>query len=220
MRKERNENPKDYKVRLQYHAEKYFDEFKGSNPLETLVLAFKACLDSAKGDLYADPWKIRKFCVDNSCNNKKMREIIMQMRRMCKTLENYNIPGSKTDRITCEYVYQPNTVVPVKIVTPKLAKCLIRGYKGMLLTRSGMFHIISPDGHVVQLDTMKCVFKGSDLSQNYIPLSEVQFKGKKGMTIMISLWVPVDLHQPSFIDNYDSDDDDYYTKKASIMGIK
>jgi HrpA-like RNA helicase len=182
-RRTKGERPIEYKMRIDEHKQEFFSEFIQGDPLSSLLIAFKKCLDEGDG-LNISFKTMKKWCKDNSCNNKKMRETVVQMKRMQKLLFSLN------DECLCEYEKIDDEVLKMM---PKLTQCLHRAYSGILLTNH--YHsMIAVDGRIVQLDTMKTLSTHNIISTNYIPLSEIQIKDAKGrITILISLWLPLDI---------------------------
>jgi len=183
IRKNKGERPIEYKMRIDEHKQEFFSEFIQGDPLSSLLIAFKKCLDEGDG-LNISFKTMKKWCKDNSCNNKKMRETVVQMKRMQKLLFSLN------DECLCEYEKVDEEVLKMM---PKLTQCLHRAYSGILLTNH--YHsMVAADGRIVQLDTMKTLSTHNIISTNYIPLSEIQIKDAKGrITILISLWLPLDI---------------------------
>lgn len=190
-RREKNEKPKDYRLRLELYAFKYFREFTGSNPLESLMLTLEACL-STHPDLGLDTpfWKLRDWAVTNSCNNKKLRETIIQIKRVGKIFHNIRIKRKKDikpSKVLCEYDGKADNKKIIRSVTGDVVKSFYKMYKSKVLKSHG-FKYISPDGRLVNVDTNKTVsFRGPGSS--VIPLSEVHIKGKDSEQIIVSLWI-------------------------------
>lgn len=228
-RKEKNENPKAYRYRIQEHANKHFSKFLGANPVESLCNAFYDCLDSlsressptisgskvpSKSEKSSSPgaaqtprsvrngldapfWKLRTWAVDNSCNNKKLREIVVQIKRIQKMLQRYTFPGvpdpnnkggsplSPPGKRVCEYIPgSPNTIVAAR---EGIVKAFTDTYKTKILVPMG-YDYAAPDGHKVKVDTMKTVSRSAPGSK-VLPLSEIHIRNKDGEQIMISLWI-------------------------------
>jgi len=180
-RKKKDEDQSSYEIRITHHKEEYFSDFKGETPIHSLLLAFKACLDAGEKGLDTPFWKMRKWCSDNNCNNKKMREIIIQVKRMQRILHSFN-PDTY-----CEYtkIEDENALFFV----PKFTKCLLRTYRDLVVRNIG-YAIVSPTGNSVNLDKLKTVYS-NPFSESYIPLSEIQIKVKRGVMNLVSLWVPI-----------------------------
>jgi len=182
-RKMKDEKPKDYQIRMREYAQDHFSDFEGDTPIISLLNAFKACLDNGEG-LDTPFYKMKKWCGKNSCNNKKMREIIIQLKRMMRIL-NFINPDTY-----CQY----EEVSDEKAIEciPKLIKCLHRTYHDISL-KNHRYVILSKDDRAVKLDTMKTVSTstGND-APIYLPLSEIQIKDSKGrISLIISLWIPI-----------------------------
>lgn len=232
-RKEKNENPKVYRSRIQEHSMKYFSKFMGANPVESLCNAFYDCLNTMsvespptksklsapklaetteapsatkrtpRNGLDAPFWKLRSWAGENSCNNKKLREIIVQVKRIQKMLVRYNFPGVQDPKVTgkflvpagkrnCEYVAgSANTIADAR---SGIVKAFTNTYKTKILTPAG-YKYMSPDSRLVNVDTLKTVSRSSPGSK-ILPLSEIHIRNKDGEQIMISLWIDawVDRH--------------------------
>ncbi|MFS8159730.1 MAG: helicase-related protein, partial [Candidatus Roizmanbacteria bacterium] len=178
-RKEKHEKTNMYHMRLRYYIEEHFEKYLGQNSLETMVNMFKDCMDTyAKDDLYTPPWMIKEYCNDNSCNNKKLREIIMQLRRMQKVMQNMEIP------FNYQY-YETEGNEAVTDIMPGVIKALTRGYQGSLLMNLPTQHGygLASDGMMVKLDTIKNISDPKSTSLQmpfFIPLSEIQFQTPGG----------------------------------------
>lgn len=215
-RKEKNEDPKRYRVRLQGHILEHFMEFRGANPVESLCNALYHCFESLSGpsprstrnsdknlDLFNNrtgldaPYrKVRDWAVENSCNNKKLREIIVQIKRIQKTLQRYTFPGIPDPanknaflyrgKKSCEYI--PKLPNPMVNIRSDISKAFTDAYKTKIILPSGYKYYCPADMSSVTVDTMKTVSILSPGPQ-VLPLSEIHIKNSKGEQIMISLWM-------------------------------
>lgn len=212
-RKEKNEHPKAYRNRMEEHSSKYFSKFGGRNPVESLVNAFYDCLEFISLDLSppgssktpkretrqgldAPFWKLKEWASNNSCNNKKLREIIIQLKRIQQMLRRYTFPGIPDaqhkgkflygGRKDCEYVSRfPNTV---KNISENISKVFTNAYKQKILSSVGYNYVSPLDSRVVKVDTMKTVSICSP-GPKVVPLSEIHIRNNNGEQIMISLWI-------------------------------
>lgn len=192
-RKKKDEDPKVYKSRMVEYIDEYFSKFEGDNPLETLLFAFKDCMDhSPDYNVMSGVHATKEWAQKNSINNKKLREVIMQMRRMMKIIS--NLKNADDENFVCEYVETSRYDV-TQSCTVLISMALGRVYQDSFIVQIGR-HLVSSDGRKVYLDDTKCVFNMNSpqlrVTNKYIPLSEIEFKNKKtGMkTIIISLWIP------------------------------
>jgi HrpA-like RNA helicase len=195
IRKERNEHSKHYRMRLGEHTLRYFQKFISSNPLESLVFAFHDCLDHHPAlGLNASFVKVKDWAVENSCNNKKFREIIMQTKRIQRIFETIKIKKKrdiKPERIICRY--DPNQGRDViQRMMPRIVRSFYNMYKSKTLSAFG-YNYCSEDGKIVSLDTSKVVTYTSPGSKT-IPLSEMHIKTQDSDRIIVSLWLSVDLY--------------------------
>ncbi len=181
-RKEKHENPKNYRARIAEHSEKYFGKFNGANPVESLTLALYECLQEC-GGLDASFRKLRDWAVENSCNNKKLREIIIQIKRVQKLLgyagfapKSFEYDATLSRGYVCEG-------------TRDVIDAFASMYKSKVLTSVGNYKYASIDGSLVTVDTMKTVSRVSPGSR-ILPLSEIHIKTRDSESIMVSLWLP------------------------------
>lgn len=210
-RREKNENPKRYRARIEMYSQEHFGKFIGSHPIESLCNAFYDCLETLSSEneerhgsppkdrfprtaLDAPFWKLRNWALENSCNNKKLREIVAQVKRIQKMLQSYIFPGiPKTSakpaipggKKACEYIAGAKN--PISNIRTGITKAFTSTYKSKILTPIG-YDYISPDGHRVKVDTMKTVSRSSPGSK-VLPLSEIHIKNRDSEQIMISLWM-------------------------------
>lgn len=210
-RKEKNEHPKQYRARIQAHSELYFSKFKGNTTIDSMCNALHDCLEEAavspklktatnrpqpareqRSGLDAPFRKLKEWAQKNSCNNKKLRETITQIKRIQKMLSRYNFPGVKgvsaPGKRMCEYDPSETTKV-IRDASTGIVKAFTQMYKTKALRPFGIsFDYVSPDGHKVKIDTMKTV-SFTCPGQSVLPLSEIHIKNKDGEMIMISLWI-------------------------------
>ncbi len=86
-RRGRNETEGEYQARRDVHIEKYHEKFRGETDIHTLVNIFWEMMEfvrvtksydrSVRGGFYD---YIKNFAVDNSMNNKKLREMLIVLR--------------------------------------------------------------------------------------------------------------------------------------------
>lgn len=119
FRKEKNEKHNDYAERIEVHKEKNFKQFEANTPLLSMVYMVKDMFDAFPDThLNTNPFKTKKWCADRCINNKKMREIVVQIKRIQKIL--YDMYGPKHRRRFTkpkgEKVAQPR-VVPISAPT-------------------------------------------------------------------------------------------------------
>jgi HrpA-like RNA helicase len=192
-RKKKDEDPKMYKARIREYIDDNFQEFEGDNPLETLLYIFKACMDhSPEHNIFSGAHVMKTWAQDHSMNNKKLREIIMQMRRMMKIISGMKNVEDKP--FLCEY----EEVSRHRVIEcmPSINRSLHRVYRENLV-KTMFAKYVSADGRLVFLDDTKTIFNILSDSVRYatafIPLSEVEFTNKKTgkRTIIISLWIPI-----------------------------
>lgn len=181
-RKEKHENPKHYRARLEEHSRKYFSKFQGNNPVESLVFAMYDCLHIAGAEkgLDAPFGKLRMWAVDNSCNNKKLREIIIQIKRVQKIL---NYSGYESVE------YDPKIdKLAISKISETIIRCFSDMYKSKVLIGMGGKYL-SSDHRQLSVDTMKTV---SRVSPGYkiLPLSEICIRTPDREILMVSLWMP------------------------------
>ena len=177
-RKNKNERPRDYAVRMEVYKRENFADFMCTDPLMSTCAALKDCLTNSKRPSSMTFREMKEWAVDNSCNNKKLREIMLLVGRIQKIIQ-----GKK---YSCEFDPKLDICPP-----PKLFKAFETPYCDKMITNH-YYSYVASDGRVVNIDTVKSVFNGYILKR-VIPLSEIQFKDKSGiMRIMISLWISAD----------------------------
>lgn len=186
-RKQKGENHTFYEMKINDHKNEYFSEFTGETPIHSLLLAFKACLDAGDKGIDTPFWKMRKWCLENKCNNKKMREVIIQLKRMQRILYSFN------EDTFCQYEKKSNE--EALSCMSKLIKCFEKSYRDTIVRNIG-YALVSPNGMIVQLDTLKTIY-GNSRAISYIPLSEIQIKVKRGVMHLISLWLPLPIEHQS-----------------------
>jgi HrpA-like RNA helicase len=80
-----NEPENDYVKRLETIKIKYFNKFKGETEIETFLNMFIDLLKQL-GGLKNDKQAIAKWSSENSCNNKKIKELVSNVIRTSQTL--------------------------------------------------------------------------------------------------------------------------------------
>ena len=194
IKKERNEHSKHYRMRLTEHTRHYFQKFMGSNPLESLVFALHDFLDEHRDlGLNTGFGKLKKWAVANSCNNKKFREILMQIKRVQKIFQNLTIKKKndiKPNKILCSYDSNKSRREIQKIM-PKILESFYIMFKSKVLKACEYYNYLSIEGSLITVDTTKNVsFVSPGL--RCIALSEIHIRNKDREQIIASLWLPVE----------------------------
>jgi len=113
-RKNKDEKYQDYRERIEAHKDKYFKEFESKSPLLSMMYAVKDMFDEFPDtNLNTSPFKTKRWCGDRCINNKKMREIVVQVKRIQRIL--YDMYGSKNHA----RFSKPKTTVSKPIVVAK-----------------------------------------------------------------------------------------------------
>ncbi len=191
-RKNKKEGKNEYRMRLEEHKHKYFDGFIGSNPLESLIFAFHDCIKEVGGGLDSNFRKVRRWSVENSCNNKKLKELFIQAKRIGKILSWTNItPKSKKKfKSECD---SDITIDQLRVLTPIVIESFLVGFETKLFKNLNYgYQVQLSDGKLGRFDVMKSITHISYFVEA-IPISEIHFidnnTGRE--QIIINLWLPL-----------------------------
>ncbi len=120
-RKNKDEKYQDYAERIEAHKEKYFKQFEANTPLLSMIYAVKDMFDEFPDtNLNTSPFKTKKWCADKSVNNKKMREVVVQIKRIqkilydmygCKNRDRFSKPKSQSSKLQVSKPQPAKTVL-------------------------------------------------------------------------------------------------------------
>ena len=151
-KKERNMIATDYNELVELHREQYFDKYKGKTEIDTFLNIFNDMISSI-GYFGAD---IKDYCVKNSLNNKKMREMINIVRQSINTVERINQQKTRNKKLKLN-----KGIINVERTINELRPILEKCYADLILERVEtssvriQYRSISNKKVVYTLDTQK-----------------------------------------------------------------
>jgi hypothetical protein len=198
-RRKKDEDPRTYQQRMLEYSMDNFEEYMSDCPVEVLTKFFMACMKASDNNIYTAPWRISKWSSQNSGNAKKLKEVCMNMKRICYILEKGSLVDF--DAKVSEYDI-------LKVMT-RMRVCLSLTYHEKVLrpgwSRYGLCHM---DNRMepVNADTLKTVVR-SGCGAELISLSDIQIRNKKTqkVTNIASLWVPFVSATEPLVDKPDED---------------
>ena len=130
-KKERNMIATDYNELVELHREQYFDKYKGKTEIDTFLNIFNDMIEEI-GYFGAD---IKDYCVKNSLNNKKMREMINIVRQSINTVERINQQKTRNKKLKLNKGKIDRGIINVERTINELRPILEKCYADLILER-------------------------------------------------------------------------------------
>ena len=178
-RREQKETPREYSMRMSVHKDMHFGPYRGDGDVETYLNMWSELMTSVGGmnGSYRD---VKNWCMENSINNKKIRELLLIVGQCCNTVvsDGYEC---KQGRFTTEGVVE------------KLYPILAVAYKDLILEENNEGPgYVNKDGAVHLLDNRQSVNNIAMINPKYvIALLSAEIKTVRGVIRYISLAVPL-----------------------------